>query len=62
MNQKFKLGDDWIAIVYFKNEAQFKHRPVVVVGRDITVDIDVIIEYWKEAGLKHLSIARTTKI
>lgn len=78
MIQKFKQGEVWLAKVYFKNEAKFKHRPVAIVGRDITVDIDVIsspitsseprnefdvvIEYWQEAGLKYPSVARTTKI
>ncbi|MFB4167784.1 type II toxin-antitoxin system PemK/MazF family toxin [Virgibacillus sp. JSM 102003] len=56
----------------------YKKRPVVVVGRDITIDIDVIIspvtssrprseydvkiEHWAYAGLIHLIVARTAKI
>lgn len=78
MNLTYKQGDIFLAKVYFKNQEQFKHRPVIVVGRDITVDIDiiispitsseprsefdVIIHHWKKAGLRHLSVARTTKI
>ena len=78
MNPIYSQGDVWLAKVYFKMQEQFKHRPIVIVGRDITIDIDinispitsseprnefdVIIHYWKEAGLRHLSVARTTKI
>jgi len=76
MNQKLKQGEVWLAKVFFKNEERYKHRPVVVVGHEITIDIiishitsssprndfDIIINYWKEVGLKHLSVARTTKI
>lgn len=78
MNQIFRQGDVWIEKVYFKNEEQYKHRPVIIVGQDITIDIDVIISpvtsskprnvfdvmihYWKDAGLRHPSVARTTKL
>ncbi|MDQ0164892.1 mRNA interferase MazF [Bacillus horti] len=56
----------------------FKVRPVVIVGHDLTIDIDVIIspitsaaprsefdvviEFWKESGLLYPSVARTTKL
>lgn len=74
----YKQGDIWLAKVYFRNEGLYKNRPIVVVGRDMAIDIDVlsapvtssaprseydiVIEYWKEAGLLNPSVARTTKL
>lgn len=78
MTNKLRQGDVWLAKVYFKKNNFYKKRPVVVVGRDITIDIDVIIspvtssrprseydviiEHWAYAGLIHQSVARTAKI
>ena len=71
-------GTVWLAKVYFKNEGIFKNRPVVIVGNELTIDIDVlispvtssekrnefdiVIEYWKDAGLLNPSVARTSKL
>lgn len=75
---RFCQGSVWVAKVYFKNEGRFKNRPVVIVGNELTIDIDVlispvtssekrtefdvVIEYWKEAGLLNPSIARIAKL
>lgn len=74
----YKQGCVWLAKVYFKNEGRFKNRPVVIVGNELTIDIDtliapitsnksrnefdVVVEYWEEAGLLFPSVARTSKI
>jgi mRNA interferase MazF len=71
-------GSVWLAKVYFKNEGRFKIRPVIIVGNELTIEIDVlitpvtsseprnefdiVIEYWEEAGLLNPSVARTSKI
>ena len=39
----FIQGSVWLAKVYFKNQSVFKKRPVVVVGNELTIDIDVIV-------------------
>lgn len=78
MNSKMKQGDVWLADVLFKGKRQTKQRPVIIVGNELALDIDVIIapvtsqqprnqfdvvlEYWKEAGLLKPSVARTSKI
>lgn len=38
----FKQGDVWIAKVYFRNKGLYKNRPVVVVGTELIIDIDVL--------------------
>jgi len=78
MNSKLKQGDVWLADVLFKRTRQTKQRPVIIVGNELAIDIDVIIspvtsknprdqfdvvlEYWKEAGLLKPSVVRTSKI
>lgn len=73
-----KQGDVWLADVLFKGTRQTKQRPVIIVGNELALDIDVIIapvtsqqprnqfdvvlEYWKEAGLLRPSVVRTSKI
>jgi len=73
-----KQGDVWLADVLFKGTRHTKQRPVIIVGNELALDIDVIIapvtsqqprnqfdvvlEYWKEAGLLKPSVVRTTKI
>ncbi|MGC4378324.1 type II toxin-antitoxin system PemK/MazF family toxin [Fictibacillus sp. Mic-4] len=67
-----------MADVVFKSTPQCKQRPVIIVGNELALDVDVIIspvtsqprrnefdvvlEYWKEAGLLKPSVARTSKI
>lgn len=64
--------------IYFKDIREYKIRPVVIVGEETALDIDVVIspisthdprskydipiEYWKETGLKVASIVRVSKI
>ncbi|MDC3414706.1 type II toxin-antitoxin system PemK/MazF family toxin [Aquibacillus sp. 3ASR75-11] len=78
MSNKMKQGDVWLANVLFKETRQTKQRPVIIVGNDLALDVDVIIapvtsqrarnqfdvvlEYWEEAGLLKPSVARTSKI
>ena len=73
-----KQGDVWLADVLFKGTRHTKQRPVIIVGNELALDVDVIIapvtsqqarsqfdvtlEYWKEAGLLKPSVARTSKI
>jgi mRNA interferase MazF len=68
-----------LADVVFKETRQSKQHPVLIVGNEIALDIDVIIapitsqlqrrnefdvvlEYWKDAGLLKPSITSTSKI
>lgn len=78
MNVKLVQGDVWLANVNFKGSNQAKQRPVVIVGNELALDIDVIIApitsqhvrnqfdvvllHWKNAGLLQPSIVRTSKI
>ncbi|PWA11209.1 hypothetical protein DCC39_09555 [Pueribacillus theae] len=78
MISKVKQGDVWLADVVFKGTRQTKQRPVIIVGNELALDVDVIIapvtsqqprnkfdvvlEYWEEAGLLKPSTARTSKI
>lgn len=78
MSNKMKQGDVWLANVLFKETRQTKQRPVIIVGNDLALDVDVIIapvtsqrtrnqfdvvlEYWEEAGLLKPSVARASKI
>ncbi|GGP16968.1 type II toxin-antitoxin system PemK/MazF family toxin [Oceanobacillus neutriphilus] len=78
MINKMKQGEVWLADVLFKGSRQTKQRPVIIVGNELALDVDVIIapvtsqkarnqfdvvlEHWKEAGLLKASIARTSKI
>lgn len=78
MNSKMKQGEIWLADVLFKGTRQTKQRPVIIVGNELALDVDVIIapvtshqprnqfdvilEHWKEAGLLKPSVARTSKI
>src|SRR5690625_3463193 len=78
MNSKKKQGEVWLVDVLFKGTRQTKQRPVIIVGNELALDIDVIIapvtsqkprnpfdvvlEYWEEAGLLKPSVARTSKI
>lgn len=65
MSNKMRQGEVWLADVRFKGTHQIKQRPVVIVGNELALDVDVIIapvtsqkprnqfdvvlEYWKEA-------------
>lgn len=67
-----------MADVLFKGGLQTKQRPVIIVGNELALEIDVIIapvtselarkqfdvilEYWEEAGLLKSSVVRTSKI
>lgn len=78
MTNKLKQGDVWLADVLFKGTGQTKQRPVIIIGNELALDVDVIIapvtskqprsqfdvvlEYWKEAGLLKPSVVRTSKI
>ena len=78
MNREFRQGEVWLADVIFKDTHQYKQRPVLIVGNELALDIDVIVapitsqsirnefdvvlEYWQQAGLLKTSIARTPKI
>lgn len=78
MSSEMKQGDVWLANVIFKGTRQTKQRPVIIVGNELALDVDVIIapvtsqsarnqfdvvlEYWEEAGLLKPSVARTSKI
>jgi len=78
MTNRMKQGDVWLADVLFKGTRQTKQRPVIIVGNELALDVDVIIapvtsqqprnqfdvvlEYWNEAGLLKPSVARTSKI
>lgn len=43
MNSKVKQGDVWLADVVFKGARQSKQRPVIIVGNELALDVDVII-------------------
>jgi len=78
MSSKMNQGDVWLADVLFKGTRQTKQRPVIIVGNELALDVDVIIapvtsqqprdqfdgvlEYWEKAGLLKPSVARTSKI
>ncbi|GIN59218.1 type II toxin-antitoxin system PemK/MazF family toxin [Lederbergia ruris] len=78
MSSKKKQGEVWLADVLFKEPRKTKQRPVVIVGNELALDVDVIIapvtsqkprnqfdiilEYWEEAGLLKPSVVRTSKI
>ena len=78
MKNKMKQGDIWLADVVFKGIHQTKQRPVIIVGNELALDVDVIIapvtsqhprnkfdvvlEFWEDAGLLKPSVARTSKI
>ena len=78
MNSKVIQGDVWLADVIFKDTRQTKHRPVIIVGNELALDVDVIVapvtsqlprnefdiilEYWQDAGLLKPSVVRTSKI
>jgi mRNA-degrading endonuclease toxin of MazEF toxin-antitoxin module len=36
-------GDVWLANVYFRDSREYKQRPVVIVGNELAIDIDVLI-------------------
>lgn len=76
MKSKMKQGDVWLADVLFKRTRKPKQRPVIIVGNELALDIDVIIapvtsqqprnqfdvvlEYWKDAGLLKPSVVRAS--
>lgn len=43
MNSKMKQGDVWLADVLFKGTSQTKQHPVIIVGNELALDVDVII-------------------
>ena len=75
---RFNQGEIWIARVRFiQDSSKVKARPVVIVGKNIANEMDVVInpittesartDYdipisnWEKAGLAEPSIARTSK-
>ena len=43
MSNKMKQGEVWLADVVFKDTRQIKQRPVIIVGNELALDVDVII-------------------
>ncbi|GAB3056512.1 type II toxin-antitoxin system PemK/MazF family toxin [Virgibacillus ainsalahensis] len=43
MSSKMKQGDIWLADVLFKGRRQANQRPVIIVGNELALDVDVII-------------------
>ena len=43
MSNKMRQGEVWLADVRFKGTHQIKQRPVVIVGNELALDVDVII-------------------
>ncbi len=43
MSNKMRQGEGWLADVRFKGTHQTKQRPVVIVGNELALDVDVII-------------------
>src|SRR5690625_6909267 len=43
MSSKIKQGEVWLADVLFKGKRQTKQRPVVIVGNELALDVDVIV-------------------
>ena len=41
MNSKVKQGDVWLADAVFKGTHQTKQRPVIIVGNELALDVDV---------------------
>lgn len=74
----YKQGTVLLAQVYNTGSHDYKNRPVVVVGNELVIDVDVlitpvtshaardgfdvVIEDWEKAGLKKPSVARTSKL
>lgn len=74
----YKQGDVLLAKVYFRDTDEYKQRPVVIVGNEMVIDIDLLIapvtsqqgrnpfdieiQHWQDAGLVKPSIARVSKL
>ncbi|GBG08086.1 hypothetical protein PAT3040_02653 [Paenibacillus agaridevorans] len=74
----YKQGEVLLANVFASGLGEMKKRPVVVVGNEMVVDIDVLIapvtssgartsfdveiQHWEAAGLAKPSVARTSKL
>lgn len=74
----YKQGKVLLAQVYNTGDHTSKNRPVVVVGNELVIDVDVlispvtshaargefdvVIEHWREAGLLKPFVARTSKL
>ncbi|GAB4074915.1 hypothetical protein GCM10028778_24180 [Barrientosiimonas marina] len=43
MSNKMRQGEVWLADVRFKGTHQTKQRPVIIVGNELALDVDVII-------------------
>ncbi|WP_164669436.1 hypothetical protein [Virgibacillus doumboii] len=43
MKSKIKQGDVWLANVYFMDKNRLKQCPVITVGNELALDVDVII-------------------
>lgn len=43
MKNSFFQSDVWLANVLFKDILQTKKRPVIIVGNELALDVDVII-------------------
>jgi len=43
MSNNLQQGEVWLADVRFKGTHQTKQRPVIIVGNELALDVDVII-------------------
>ncbi len=62
MSSKKKQGEVWLADVLFKGTQQTKQRPVVIVGNELALDIDVIIAPVTDQEINLSPICQSLKV